>query len=344
MALYTSPSNNFSVVDRTNELLLLPQGWTLMNDLGIWNEEFLTTKVVTFEERAGTLSLVTDQVEGAKPQTTGNDLRKLHSFQMSHHPLYDALRPQDIAGVLRPGAMTPELDTKERALLWKMEKIRKSYDNTLNFARFRTLANGDAWFPSGTVAAQNFYTALGVTRVNENFDLANASSDIIAHCEAVISNFQTQATEGQVIQRVVAFCSPGFFSALIGHVKVQAAYNLYAAVAPQQISRDRASGMGLYRRFTFSNIEFIEVSQSFGGTALVDADKAVFVADNGDDAFFTFYGPPNRFGFVNTTAERNYLWTFDDVRGTQVTIEAESNFLNVMKRPGFVSGGSKAAI
>jgi len=344
MALYTNPSNNFSVVDRTNELLLLPQGWTLMNDLGIWNEEFLTTKVVTFEERAGTLALVKDQVEGTQPQTTGNDLRKLHSFQMSHHPLYDALRPQDIAGVLRPGAMTPELDTKERALLWKMEKIRKSYDNTLNFARFRTLANGDAWFPSGTVSAQNFYTALGVTRVNENFDLANAASDIIAHCEAVISNFQAQATEGQVIQRVVAFCSPGFFSALIGHVKVQSAYNLYSAVAPQQISRDRAGGMGLYRRFVFSNIEFIEVSQSFGGTALVDANKAVFVADNGDDAFFTFYGPPNRFGFVNTVAEKNYLWTFDDVRGTQVTIEAESNFLNVMKRPGFVSGGSKAAI
>ena len=344
MGLYTHPTNNFAVVDRTNELLLLPQNWTLQNDLGIWNEEFLATKVVTFEERAGTLALVKDQVEGSKPQTTGNDLRKLHSFNMSHHPLMDSLRPQDIAAVLRPGAMTPELDTKERALLWKMEKIRKSYDRTLNFARFRTLANGDAWFPNGTVGAQNFYTALGVTRVNENFDLANASSDIIAHCEAVIANFQVQATEGQEIQRVVAFCSPGFFSALIGHAKVQAAYNLYAAVAPQQISRDRAGGMGLYRRFVFSNIEFIEVTQSVDGTPLVDTDKAVFIADNGDDAFFTFFGPPNRFGYINTQAERSYLWVYDDPRGTAVTIESEMNMLNVLKRPSFVSGGSKAAI
>lgn len=344
MGLYTHPTNNFAVVDRTNELLLLPQNWTLQNDLGIWNEEFLATKVVTFEERAGTLALVKDQVEGSKPQTTGNDLRKLHSFNMSHHPLMDSLRPQDIAAVLRPGAMTPELDTKERALLWKMEKIRKSYDRTLNFARFRTLANGDAWFPNGTVGAQNFYTALGVTRVNENFDLANASSDIIAHCEAVIANFQVQATEGQEIQRVVAFCSPGFFSALIGHAKVQSAYNLYSAMAPQQISRDRAGGMGLYRRFVFSNIEFIEVTQSVDGTPLVDADKAVFIADNGDDAFFTFFGPPNRFGYINTQAERSYLWVYDDPRGTAVTIESEMNMLNVLKRPSFVSGGSKAAI
>ena len=341
MSLYTSPTSNFQVVDRTNELLLLPVNWTLMNDSGMWNEEFLTTKTVTFEERNGSLSIVKDQVEGSRPQTTSNDLRKLHAYPMSHHPMLDALLPQDIAQVLRPGALTPELDTKERALMWKMEKIRKSYDRTLNFARFRTLANGDLWAPNGNISG-NLYTDFGVTRQSVNFDLANASSDIIAKCEQVISNFQSQATEGQEIQRVVAYCSGGFFSALIAHPKVAAAYNLYAVAAPQQISRDRAGGMGLYRRFVFSNIEFIEVAQSIDGTPLVDTDKAVFVADDGDGAFMTFYGPPNRFGYTNTPAERNYLWTFEDPRGTQITLEAEMNMINIMRRPGFVSGGTKA--
>lgn len=343
MALYTSPTNNFAVVDRTNELLLLPQNPTLMNDSGLWSEEFLTTKTVTFEERSGTLSLVKDQIEGSKPQTTGNDLRKLHSYPMTHHPMLDALLPQDIATVLRPGALAPAFDTRERAMMWKMEKIRKSYDRTLNFARFRTLANGDLWAPNGTISG-NLYTDFGVARKNENFDLANASSDIIAHCEAIISNFQSQATEGQEIQKVVAYCSGGFFSALIAHPKVQGAYNLYAALAPQQISRDRAGGMSLYRRFVFSNIEFIEVTQSVNGTPLVDADKAVFVADDGDGAFVSYFGPPQRFGYINTPAERNYLWTYEDQRGTQITLESESNFINLMRRPGFVSGGSKAAI
>lgn len=343
MALYNSSTSNFEVVDRTNEILVLPQNWTLMNDSGMWKEDFLSTRTVTFEERGGHLFIVKDQVPGSAPQTTGNDLRKLHSYPMSHHPFLDALLPQDVAGVLRPGALTPELDTKDRALMDKMERIRKSYDRTLNFARFRTLAAGSIWAPNGTIAG-NFYTDFGITRVNENFDLANASSDIIGHCEAVIANFQLQATEGQEIQRVVAYCSPGFFSALIGHVKVQSAYNLYAAVAPQQISRDRAGGMGLYRRFTFSNIEFIEVTQSIDGTALVDTDKAVFVADDGDGAFMTYFGPPNRWGYVNTTAERTYMWTQDQPDLTQTKITAEMNMINVMRRPGFVSGGSKAAI
>ena len=80
MALYNSTTSNFEVVDRTNEILVLPQNWTLMNDSGMWNEEFLTTRTVTFEERGGHLFIVKDQVPGAAPQTTGNDLRKLHSY------------------------------------------------------------------------------------------------------------------------------------------------------------------------------------------------------------------------------------------------------------------------
>lgn len=342
MALYTSPTSNFEVVDRTNEILVLPQNWTLMNDSGMWNEDFLTTRTVTFEERGGHLFIVKDQVPGAAPQTTGNDLRKLHSYPMSHHPFMDALLPSDVANVLRPGALTPELDSKDRALMVKMERVRKSYDRTLNFARFRTLAAGSIWAPNGTIAG-NFYTDFNITRQSVNFDLTNASSDIIDKCNQVIANFQLQATEGQEIQRVVAYCSPGFFTALIGHVKVQSAYNLSSAVAPQQISRDRAGGMGLYRRFTFSNIEFIEVTQSIDGTALVDADTAVFVADDGDGAFMTYYGPPNRWGYVNTTAERTYMWTQDAPDLTQTKITAEMNMINVMRRPGFVSGGTKTA-
>jgi hypothetical protein len=201
----------------------------------MWNEEFLTTRTVTFEERGGHLFIVKDQVPGAAPQTTGNDLRKLHSYPMSHHPFMDALLPQDIATVLRPGALAPELDSKDRALMVKMERIRKSYDRTINFARFRTIANGDIWAPNGTIAG-NFYTDFNITRQNVNFDLATATTDIIDKCQQVISNFQSQATEGQEIQRVVAYCSPGFFSAFIAHPKVQAAYNLYAVAAPQQIS------------------------------------------------------------------------------------------------------------
>lgn len=341
MSIYNSTTNAFQVVDRTNEILLLPENPTLMSDSGMWQEEFLATRTVTFEERKGSLSLVKDQVQGAKPFTTGNDLRKLHSYTMTHHPMMDALFPQDIAAQLRPGALNAELDTKDRALLWKMEKIRKSYDRTLNFARFRTLAAGDLFAPNGTISG-NLYTDFSLTRNSVNFALATPTTDVLGKCEEVIAGFMSAASEGEEIRKVTAYCSGGFFTALINHPKVASAYNLYAAVAPQQISRDRAGGLGMYRRFVFSNIEFIEVIQSVDGTPLVNVDEAVFVADDGDGSFMSYFGPAQRFGLVNTVAEKNYLWVYEDGRGTQVTLEAESNFINLLRKPAFVATGTKA--
>lgn len=339
MSLIQSNSNAFQLIDRTNDVILIPQNPTLMSDSGIWVQEYLATRTVTFEERNGSISLVKDQVPGSKPQTTSNDVRKLHSYPMTHHPYMDALFPQDIAGKTRPGSMGTQLDTKDAAVLVKMEKMRKSFDRTVNFARFRTLAAGDLWAPNGTIAG-NLYTDFGLTRKSVNFVLGTAGTDIIAKCEEIIAHFMAQASAGQEVTGVTAYCSSGFFTGLINHAKVQAAYNLYAATAPQQISRDRAGGLGLYRRFNFSNIEFIEVIQSVEGTPLVNANEAVFVANDGDGSFVTFFGPPNRFDLVNTTAEELYLWQFEDERKTQITLEGEFNMINLLKRPAMVATGT----
>ena len=65
--------------------------------------------------------------------------------------------------------MGKELDTKDAAVLRKMERIRKSYDRTLNLARFKTLA-GQQWAPNGTVTV-DFFSDFGLTQNNVNFAL-----------------------------------------------------------------------------------------------------------------------------------------------------------------------------
>ncbi len=341
MSLVTSTLNPFLLVDRTDELIEIPENPTLMNDLGIWREDFLATRTVTFEQRNGHLFILKDYLDGHKPQTTGNDVRKLHSYTMAHFPFYDALFPQDIAGVARPGSNGTQLDTKERALMVKLERARLSFDRTMNFARFRTLAAGDIWSPNGTIGG-NFYTDFGLTRKVVNFALATPGTDIIGKFEEIIAAFQDSATSGEEIRRVVAYASPGFFNALINHPKVQAAYNLYAAMAPQQISRDRAGGMDYRRHFVFSNVEIIEVRESIDGTPLVNANEAIFIADDGDGSFVTAYGPPNRFDYVNTIAERGYLWTREAEDGTKIEIDGQTNFLNMLRRPNLVATGTIA--
>lgn len=338
MPLSQSTTNAFQLVDRTNELLLLPQTWTLLGDSGLFQEEYLSTQVLNFEERTGALSLVKDQIRGSKPQTRSGEVRKLHSYSTTHHPIMDALYPQDIAGVTRPGSNGTQLDTKDAALLRKLEGIRKSYDISLEVARFKTLGTGAAWAPNGTIVA-NFYTDMGKTRNEVDFVMGTGTTDLVAKSEAIIAGFQAAATEGQIITRVIGYASPAFFAKLISHATVKSAYTYYTATEGQQILRNRAGGAGLYRKFSYAGIDYIEVPTVLAGEALVTAGDCVFVAQDDSGSFTTYFSPAARFGYINTIAEKGYVWTFDDMRATEITIEAEMNMLNVLRKPEFVARG-----
>lgn len=330
-------TNAFQLVDHSQELLIIPNSWTLLGDSGVFSPEFLSQNTVTFEERTGTLGLIKDQVRGARPQANLNDTRKIHSYTLTHNPIVDALHPWDVAGKSAYGDLN-QADTTAAALARKMEKIRKSFDITQEVARFKTLSTGAAYAPNGTVVA-NYYTDFGITRTEVDFAFGTGTTDIVAKTEAIISSMQDNAKDGEVVTGVTAYCSPEFFGALIAHPKVVNSYQYYTATANQEILRNRAGGSGLYRRFEYAGVTFIEVRTVLGGEKLVPAKDAIFVANGVDDAFVTYYGPALRFGFENTIALPQYMWTFDDGRGVEKTIEAESNYLNVLRKPALVCRG-----
>jgi hypothetical protein len=338
MALVQSTQNAFQLVDRTNELLLLPQTWTLLGDSGLFKNEYLATQTVTFEERNGSLSLVKDQVRGGKPQTRNGEVRKLHSYMTTHHPIVDALYPSELVGATRPGSNGQQVDTKDAAIVRKMEGIRKSFAVTLEVARFKTLSTGQIFAPNGTVAG-DFYTDFGKTRKSVDFVLGTATTDVIAKCAETIAHFQEKATEGQVISRVVGYASSGFFTKLIAHAKVTQAH-IYQQIGQYNITQERNAG--LYRRLSFGGIDFIEVPTVIAGEALVPAGECLFVADAMDDTFVTYFSPADRFGYVNTLAAESYMWTFEAPNLKEINVEAEMNMLNIIRRPDMVAKGTSS--
>lgn len=337
-----SYTNDFEVVDQTQALQRIPQVRTLLGDSGLFSVEPITTRTVTFQEHNGTLAIVNDQVLGYKPNTISNDLRKLHSYTTTHHPIMDALYPQDIVGKSAYNDLN-QADTEAAAILRKMIKIKRSFAVTQEIYRFKTLSTGAIYTPNGTIASENFYASYGLTRNEVDFALNVGTTDVIAKCEAIIAGFQSSASEGEMITGVTAYCSTGFFSKLIAHAKVSASYLYQQSFnGNANILQERAGGMGLYRRFSFGGIDFIEVPTILAGEALVPAGDAIFVARGVDDAFTTFVSPANRFGYENTFGELEYMWTFRDPRGTEITIEAESNFVNVLRKPNLVARGYTA--
>ncbi len=333
MPLIRSFSNNFEVVDYTQELKLVPLTSSLLADSGLFEAEYLSTRTVSFEEHNGTIGQVLDIAWGAKPQTVSGDVRKLHSYNIGRRALTDALTPDDLQGKSAYGNLSAA-DTEAAALARKMEKVRKSFDQTKELSRFKTIVDLQAYYPGTSGITYDFAADFGVTRTTVDFVLNSATTDVIAKVEEAIATIQDNMFSDSSATGVVAYCSPEFFAALISHAKVVAAYTYYAST--QEPLRNRLGGMGLNRMFFWQNVMFVEVRSYILGQRPIPAKEAYFVPQGVSGLFKTFYAPCNKMPFVNTIAESEYMFTYADARGNGIDIEAESNWIDVCMRPKLI--------
>lgn len=328
MAITRSFENSFNLTDFTPELLLIPNTWGLINELGIFNSEPVAQNSITIESTEGTLGLVTDQVRGNRNLANKDDTRKLRSFPLGHYPLDDAIKPEDIQGKRAYGS-ADMAETEAAVIARKLERIRRNHAVTTEYARAYAICNGAAYAPNGTIAV-NYYTDFGITKKTIDFVLGTTTTDLIAKTEEGIAHIQDNIQTGEVVNNMVALCSPTFFAKLIAHATVKEAYKYYTST--QEPLRNRL-GSGLYRRFSYGGVEFIEYRGSYNGSALITAGKAYLIPQGTQDMFTSYYGPANRFSHVNTLGEEAYVWTFRDPKDIEIQIQSESNFLHLIKRP-----------
>lgn len=330
MATVRSYQNGFEVTDLTQELLLVPNTWGLVGELGIFSTDSVAHNTITLESMAGTLGIVGDKARGERNNVNKDETRKIYSFSLTHHPLDDYVTPQDIADKRKFNADLAE--TEADVIARKLARLRRNHAITLEAARCHTLVTGQQFAPNGTVSA-DFYSVFGITRKQIDFLLGTSTTDITAKIEEGIAHIQDNALDGGVVNDVVVLCSPEFFGKLIAHAKVQTAYQFYSS--SQEPLRNRL-GTGLYRRFVHGGVEFIEYRGSYNGTRLIPAGEAYAVPRGLDDAFVTYFGPANKFDAVNTAGEEAYVWTYRDPKGAKIEIESEANFASVLRRPATV--------
>lgn len=333
MPIIRSFANGFQVQDYTQELKLVPNTWTLLSDSGLFENEFLSTRTVSFEEQNGTLGLVSDIAWGAKPATLDGEIRKLHSYNIGRRGLNDQITPEDLQSKSAYGNLSAA-DTEAAQIARKMEKIRRSFDVTHEVSRFKSIVTGQAYYPGTSGISYDYYTDFGITRKEIDFALNNATTDVIAKFEEAIAHIQDNMLNDSMPSGITCYASPEFFAALISHAKVTAAYTYYAST--QEPLRSRLGGLGMYRTFVYQNVTVIEVRSSLGGVRQIPAKEAYFVPTGVTGMFKSFYAPMMKMEFVNTVAQEAYMLTYNDAKGNGIDIEAESNYIDVLLRPALV--------
>lgn len=321
----------FEMVDYTEELLLVPNTWGLINSLGIFNEQGVTQHTINLEISSGTISVIPDQVRGARNTVNRDDNRSLRALPIPHFPLDDFVSPEDIQG-RRAYGNTEAADTEAAVIARKLKRIRQNHAITMEAARAFAITDGAIYAPNGTVAA-NYYTEFGVTRKSVDFVLGTATTDVAAKCEEVIAHVQDNVLTGGVVNEVVVLCSPEFFGKLIAQAGVKEAYKYYTST--QEPLRQRL-GTGLYREFAHAGLRFIEYRGSYNGTRLIPAGKAFALPRGVEDMFETYFSPANKFSHVNTIGEAAYVFSYRDQSDEKITLQSEHNALHLIRRPAAV--------
>jgi len=162
MTIARSFTNGFQLTDLTQDLLLIPNTWGLINELGIFSPESISQNTVTIESTTGTLGLITDRVRGDRNNVSRDENRVLRAMPLGHFPLDDSIKPEDIQGVRAYGT-SEAAETEAAVIARKLERIRRNHAVTLEFARAQAITQGTVYAPNGTISG-NFYTEFGVTR------------------------------------------------------------------------------------------------------------------------------------------------------------------------------------
>lgn len=337
MPIMRSLQNPFEIQDWTQELLVVPNMYGKIQQMGLFSVESVATHTVNFEQINQSIGLIGDQPRGARNNVSKDYNRLVRAYSIPHFPLDDAIKPEDIQGKAAYGGAlqgTPEVLDMVRAR--KLERIRRSHAQTLETARMRTLTTGAIFAPNGTVAG-NFYTDFSVTRKEVDFVLGTGTTEVILKAEEVIAHIQDNMLSGEIVTEVIGLCSPQFFNKLITQAGVKDAYKYYTS--SQEPLRNRL-GTGIDREFVHGGIRYMEY-RGFApdGTPLVPAGDCYFLPLGTEDVFKTYFGPANRFDFTNTLGLEAYVFEFRNQTDTEILLQSESNFLNMIRKPNLVVRG-----
>ena len=332
-----NPENPSEVIDLSPSMNIVPNRWGFVNQLGLFEHVYGSMRAFGFN-----INQVYETVAEAKPwgertNFTGGQDGKWVQFEIPHYPLNATILPTDIQGKVdfSGGAIAQDiLRTIDGVKADKVIGLRRGLSNALNKARMQVIKDG-------TVTAHNLqynmYDIFGVTRQEIDLGLENNLADPKVAIGEVFGTVQDSANMDDNIETMVALCSTSFFNALTTNQYVRESYLHYNQPQGAGVLNQRMeSGLGLdsrYRTFLYEGIYFVEVRGTFAGDPFIEDGKAYLVPLGTTGVFQTHFAPADRFSHLNRTAQEVYLFEKLSEDDDQISLAAQSNFINICKRP-----------
>ncbi|PIQ13889.1 MAG: major capsid protein E [Hydrogenophilales bacterium CG_4_9_14_3_um_filter_59_35] len=322
---FSSPA--FTMANLTAAINLLPNRYGRLESLNLFPAKPVRFRQILIEERNGVLNLLPTLPVGS-PGTVGvRDKRKMRSFIVPHIPHDDVVLPEEVQGIRAFGSET-DMETIAGVLARHLETMRNKHAITLEHLRIGAL-KGVILDADGSTL-YDLFDEFDITPKSINFVLATDTTNVRQKCIDALAHIE-ENLQGEFMTSVRCLCSPEFFAKLVGHPKVEKAYENFQQGA---ILRDDVrSG------FTFGGIVFEEYrgqATDGNGTSrrFIAAGEAHCFPVGTVDTFGTYFSPADFNETVNTLGQPLYAKQESRKFERGTDLHTQSNPLPMCHRPG----------
>ncbi|MFD1913804.1 major capsid protein [Halodurantibacterium flavum] len=324
-------AGGYSLAEMTQAINILPNLYTRLGQMGLFQFEGVTQRSVIIEQYEGILSLLPTRPWGA-PATVGRrEGRSMRSFALPHIPHDDVITVADVQGQPALGAVA-QADPLAEVMARKLALMRRKHAATREYMEMNAL-RGIVKDGAG-VTLYNYFTEFSLEQLSVDFLLGTAGTNVQAKCREVSRHIEEEL-KGESMSGIHVLVSPEFFDKLIGHPKVEEAYKYYTASGAQPLRED------VRRRFPFGGLVFEEYIGSV--TLATGASERLVPAQEGTafplgtmDTFRTYGAPADLLEAANTIGQPIYARQLLDPKGRWIDLMTEANILPVNKRPRLV--------
>jgi hypothetical protein len=209
-----------------------------------------------------------------------------------------------------------------------MQRITRMHAQLKERVLSACIFNGTSYEGEGVTPAYDYYTAFGVTKKQVGVDLTDATTDPFETLEEARQHIAVNAQDMMTEYQLVMFAGKSYFSKLIQHPIVQAAYQYYSS--EQDPLRKRLGGNAINRTFSHKGLFIIEVINDY-----LDADKAVVMpwVSSNDDMFRLYFAPADDAAMANQPGQELTLLYKEDSFNRSYRLESETSVLAVPVKP-----------
>ena len=311
-------SDAFSMRSLTAAINVPQYAPTRIAELGIFEEQGVTTNKVSVERLAQPVSLVQSTTRGGAPAEVANPMRTMYDLNTVRVALGDTIYADEILGVRNFGS-EDQMQSLAEEVNRRNQAMAANIAATIEFQRFSAL-KGNTLDGDGTISLVDTSQVFGMSDGSQIIiDTDGSGAPLRTAVSSVIRAIES-GLDGRPYSSIHAFVDAAFFDNLLAHAEIRDSWKYTQGAA----LRERTAG----RFIDFAGVMFEEYRPLAGTTPLSTGTGIAFPIGAG--IFQTRFGPSDSWEAVGTMGLPMYARQYADVEGDRWRrLEVQTNVLNV---------------